>query len=1176
MRRWLVPLLLVPGLALAQEDAARDRDVLTAFLEDNLSGAGRVVTITGFAGALSSRATIDRLTIADDAGVWITLDGVVIDWSRSSLLRGAIEVSELSATAITVVRPPQAGADAALPPPEAQGFALPELPVSVRIGDLSADRIVLGEAVLGQPVEGRLQAALSLSGGEGEADLVLERTDAGPAGRFALDAGYSNASRVLRVDLAATEAAGGLATTALGIPGAPAVDLSVRGEGPLDAFAATVRLASGGTDRLAGTVTLQGTEAGAQRFAADLSGDLAPLFLPDYAAFFGPEVALTARGTREASGRLDLDALALRTRALTLDGAFAVAADGTPASFRLEGRLADPGGGPVLLPAAVPTRVDEADILLDFDTARRDEGWRAVATLRGLERDGFRAGAVALRGSGRLRAAGGIGGTLAVQAAGVVPADPALAAALGPDLAGSLTFEAGASGALGLPQIRIRGADYTLEAGGQVTGLGEGFGIAGRATLRADDLARFSALAGRPLSGAAEVSASGAGSLLGGGFALDATVAGTDLTLGQAELDSLLRGASRIDLSATRDGSGTTIRRLDVSARTLSARARGTVATAGSDLAAELEVADLSALGTGYRGALSARAAFAGTRDRGALTLDGTATGLALGQPQADRLLAGTSRLAVRATLDAGRVLVDRATIANPQVTAEASGTVAGGTRTLALDARLADLGLILPGFPGPVTVAGTVTDRGAGYDLALRGTGPGQIAAEARGQVAADLGTADLRLSGSAQAALANPFIQPRSIGGPVRFDLALRGPLDPASLSGRVALSEGRLSDPGLPFSLQGIEATADLAGGQARIAARAGVTSGGTVTASGTVGLAAPYPARLSADLRQVILRDPRLYETRVNGTATVTGPLTGGAVVGGSLLLNETELRIPDTGFGASGLIEGLEHVDEPAPVRETRRRAGLLDDPAAGAGGAVGRAAAPLALDLTIRAPNRVFIRGRGLDAELGGALQLGGTVDAVVPTGGFDLIRGRLDILGTRLVVAQSTLRLEGSFDPLIDVRASTESEGITASVLIAGRASAPEVRFVSVPELPEEEVLARLLFGQGLENLSAFQAAQLAGAVATLAGRGGLGLVGRLRQGFGLDDLDVNTGAEGGTEVTAGRYLSRNLYTEITVDDQGRTTIDLNLDVTDSITLRGSTGNEGGTGLGVFLERDY
>ena len=98
----------------------------------------------------------------------------------------------------------------------------------------------------------------------------------------------------------------------------------------------------------------------------------------------------------------------------------------------------------------------------------------------------------------------------------------------------------------------------------------------------------------------------------------------------------------------------------------------------------------------------------------------------------------------------------------------------------------------------------------------------------------------------------------------------------------------------------------------------------------------------------------------------------------------------------------------------------------------------------------------------------------------------------------------------------MVAVAASTESDGITSFVRIDGPATEPVVSFTSTPQLPEEEVLARLLFGRGIANLSALQAAQLANAVATLAGRGGVGIIGRLRTGFGLDDLDVQTDAHG------------------------------------------------------------
>ena len=76
-----LPLATAPAFAQdstqAQEAQEReDRGFLAGLLEDNLSGAGRSVVIDGFRGALSSRAAIDRITIADDQGIWLTLNNI--------------------------------------------------------------------------------------------------------------------------------------------------------------------------------------------------------------------------------------------------------------------------------------------------------------------------------------------------------------------------------------------------------------------------------------------------------------------------------------------------------------------------------------------------------------------------------------------------------------------------------------------------------------------------------------------------------------------------------------------------------------------------------------------------------------------------------------------------------------------------------------------------------------------------------------------------------------------------------------------------------------------------------------------------------------------------------------------------------------------------------------------
>jgi translocation and assembly module TamB len=1174
MRRSLALSLML--LALPANAQQTDRDYLTAFLEDNLSDAGRQVVITGFTGALSSQAALDSLTIADDQGVWITLNGVVLDWSRSSLLSGQVVINELSAQEIILSRLPDTG-DSDMPAAEAKGFSLPDLPVSVEIGRVAAERIVVDRAVFGQPVEGSLESALSLIGGEGKASFTLLRSDAGPDGDIRLEASYSNLSRELDLSLQAREGAGGLAVTLLGLPGAPSAELSVLGSGTFEDFAADILLATDGVERLGGKVTVMADEDGASRFKADVAGDLGPLFLPAYAEFFGTEVSLLAEGTRSAIGRLTLEALTVKSRALAISGSATIASDGLPEALSLTGRLAAPDGTPLLLPFGdVPTRVASADFdLLVADTA--EGGWKGSLLLAGLDRPEFKTEEFRIAGSGRIgRTAAGnsIGATIRLAADGLLPTDPGLAATLGKTVTGTLTAHwLEGSGALNLSDLRIIGEGYQAHASLKVEGLEDAFLTSGRVEVSAEDFTRFSGLAGRPVGGSGTAVLQGSASQLSGFFDLTGQFKGQGLRIGVAELDRLLAGGSTVDISAIRDETGTVLRSLDLEANTLSVTANGKLSSKGSDLQGKLDLSDLAALRPGYRGRLALKAAFTGTVAAGQITATGTGTGLGIGQAEADRLLAGESKLNLRVAVADGVIRIDEAKLANPQLSLTAQGNVAGDDSKISLEARLANLALLLPEFPGPLTVSGTALQDATGYVIDLAGRGPGQVDAKVAGRVAADFATADLSLSGSGQAGLANAFLEPRSVSGPVRFDLRLDGPLRPSSLSGRLSLAGGRVTDASLGFALERVEAVADLSGGQARVSATTQLSSGGRLRIDGSVGVAAPNQADLSISLDRLRLVDPELYQTTASGEVTVTGPLQGGALIAGRITLDDTEIMVPSSGFGGEGGLPDLRHINEPREVRDTRAKAGLLGE--AGSGGRTGGTGA-FRLDLEISAPSRVFVRGRGIDAELGGSLRLTGTTAAIVPSGGFSLIRGRLDILGKRLVLSDADLQLEGDFVPQILISASTESDGITSFVTIEGPANAPDVTFSSVPELPQEEVLSRLLFGRGLDTISAFQAAQLANAVAVLAGRGGEGLIGRLRKSFGLDDLDVTTAEDGSAALKAGKYISENVYTEVEVGQEGKSQISLNLDVRPGVTLKGRVGADGDTGIGIFLERDY
>lgn len=555
------------------------------------------------------------------------------------------------------------------------------------------------------------------------------------------------------------------------------------------------------------------------------------------------------------------------------------------------------------------------------------------------------------------------------------------------------------------------------------------------------------------------------------------------------------------------------------------------------------------------------------------LTLDGTATDLSLGDPALARLLAGTGTIAAEVSrAEGGALAIDRLAADFPNLDVTATGTSTGAATEVAFDARLADLGLFVPDFPGPVTATGTAALTPAGATVDAQVTGPGGLTARVSGPLGG--AATDLSLTGEAPLALANAYLGERRLEGPASFDLRLAGPPSLEALSGTVSVEGARLADPALREAVTGITGTATLAGGTATLSLEGDLGLGGRIAVTGPVALAPPFEADLTVTGTDLVIRDPALYEAIADARLSVTGPLAGGALISGVVDIASVEGRVPTTGVGALGEIPPIFHIEPSVPVRATLARAGLTatgEEAAAEDGGG----AEPYRLDVLLRAPDEVFIRGRGLDAELGGELRLTGTTADIVPIGQFALLRGRLDLLGQRFELTEGSATLQGSFDPYVRLVAETEARtGTAIAIVLEGPLSSPEVSFTSSPELPEDEVLAQLLFGVEIEQITPLQAIRLASAVATLAGEG-TGLLDDLRGGLGLADFDVTTTETGDIALRLGQYISENVYTDVVVSPE-ETEATINLDLTPDLTVRAAVSTEGETTIGIFFERDY
>ncbi|MER9654871.1 translocation/assembly module TamB domain-containing protein [Mesorhizobium sp. M0152] len=410
-------------------------------------------------------------------------------------------------------------------------------------------------------------------------------------------------------------------------------------------------------------------------------------------------------------------------------------------------------------------------------------------------------------------------------------------------------------------------------------------------------------------------------------------------------------------------------------------------------------------------------------------------------------------------------------------------------------------------------------------------------------------------------------------SLAGTANVNVQVRGPATSPVIGGSVRTSGARLVDARSGLAVNDIAADISIGGGVARINRLTGTLSTrGSLSARGTVGInpGQGFPADLSIKLTDGRYTDGRVVTANLGGDMTIKGPLTSAPVIAGTVNLAKTVITVPEKLPGSLSALD-VKHKNAPSAVRAQDKA--LRPATTSGSSGGGG-----LALDVTLNAPNQIFIQGRGVDAEFGGSLKLTGPASAPQAVGTFTLQRGRLSILGKRLTFTDGSVGFSGSLVPYLNLTATTTTPSATVTIVVSGEATNPKFTFSSVPALPEDEVLAQLIFGRSMSNLSPLQIAQLAEAAGQLAGVGGsTSLLENLRNAVGVDDLDVITDEQGGTAVSAGKYLNDRTYVTIQKGDKpgsGKATIDLN--VGRGVKLRGEATDAGEAKGGVFYEKEY
>ena len=225
---------------------------------------------------------------------------------------------------------------------------------------------------------------------------------------------------------------------------------------------------------------------------------------------------------------------------------------------------------------------------------------------------------------------------------------------------------------------------------------------------------------------------------------------------------------------------------------------------------------------------------------------------------------------------------------------------------------------------------------------------------------------------------------------------------------------------------------------------------------------------------------------------------------------------------------------------------------------------------------------KVFVRGLGADLELNGTLTIAGTATAPSIKGVLSLIRGRLQQFGKRFTLDKAEIHFNGSNppDPTIDLLAETDTKEATAQILILGPLDDPTLSLSSIPELPNDEIISRVLFDKVLSDISPLQAVQIAQTLDRLSGEGRLDTVdplGTIRDATGVDDILVASDGNKDVTVGAGKYLTDSVYLELEKGSGAQSAAaKVDVEINPEVTLESKTNESGNTGATLYWEWSY
>lgn len=420
------------------------------------------------------------------------------------------------------------------------------------------------------------------------------------------------------------------------------------------------------------------------------------------------------------------------------------------------------------------------------------------------------------------------------------------------------------------------------------------------------------------------------------------------------------------------------------------------------------------------------------------------------------------------------------------------------------------------------------------------------------------------LRYAGPAEDLWGLSGLTALDVRGAVQVAADVSGTLGDPQVAGRIRGTGGRVEAPLLGAVATDVSLDARFTASKLELTRFTGKSGQGSISGSGNIDLS--YERAFPMDIRMVVTNAAILGRDDLSATGSGNIRLATdeyGGVVSGTLTLSRADYRVGRTAVADVPVLQvtekntrvlGRRTVQYVAPTRWL--------------------------FNLNIKADRRLLVTGMGINSEWQADVRLRGGATTPELFGRVQLVRGDYDFAGKRFQLTRGDIRFVGAYppDPIIAVTAENTGNGFTAFLNVEGTAQRPQIKFSSVPSLPEDEVLSRVLFGSRVTDLSAPEAIQLAGALTSLRG-GGFNPIGAVGKGLGIDRLrilpaNVVTGRR--TTVAAGQYVGRNVYVELATDAQGYTATSIEIGLTRTLSVLSQVATLGGTSGSVRWKKDY